>query len=74
MTLILENPELEARLQAETTRRGVRLEDLALEALETTFARRKYRNLDFLIGTWTAEEAEEFERNTAVFNTIDEAH
>ncbi len=74
MTLILENPELEARLQAEATRRGMRPEEIALETLREKFGRRMYHDADFLIGTWTEEEFQEFERNTAVFNTIDEAH
>jgi plasmid stability protein len=31
-----------------------------------------YNDLDHLAGTWTREEAAEFERNTAVFEKVDE--
>jgi len=31
-----------------------------------------YRDLDHLAGTWGREEAAEFERNTAVFEKVDE--
>ena len=31
-----------------------------------------YQDLDHLAGTWSAEEASEFERNTAVFEKVDE--
>jgi len=32
-----------------------------------------YTDLDHLAGTWSAEDAAEFERNTAAFETVDEA-
>jgi hypothetical protein len=31
-----------------------------------------YRDLDHLAGTWSQEEVAEFERNTAVFEKVDE--
>lgn len=32
-----------------------------------------HTDLDYLAGTWSAEDAAEFERNTAAFETVDEA-
>ncbi len=72
MTLILENPELEARLQAEAIQRGVRPEEIALETLREKFGRRLHHDADFLIGTMSEEEFQEFERNIATFNAFDE--
>jgi hypothetical protein len=34
---------------------------------------RRYHDLDHLAGTWTAADAEDFHKNTAVFGQIDEA-
>jgi len=34
---------------------------------------RRYRDLDHLAGTWTAADAEAFDKNTACFERIDDA-
>ena len=41
--------------------------------LEKKKRRSAHTDLDHLAGTWTAEDAAEFTRNTAAFETIDEA-
>jgi hypothetical protein len=57
MTLVLENPELEARLLEEAKKRGLRPEDIALEMLREKFAPRVlYHDADFLIGTMSDED------------------
>lgn len=41
--------------------------------LEKKKRRVVHTDLDHLAGTWSAEDAAEFERNTAAFETVDEA-
>ncbi len=72
MTLILEHPELEARLLAEATRRGMRPEEIALETLTAKFARRTYHDADFLINTLSEEDYTVFKANIATLEQVDE--
>jgi hypothetical protein len=44
---------------------------ILLNALGLSSKGRKKRDLDDLSGCWSASEAEEFEKNTAVFKQID---
>jgi hypothetical protein len=75
MTLVLNNPELEAKLREEANRQGKQPEEIAVEALQQDFLPNKStkRDLSFLIGTWSEEEYAEFQRNTEMFGKIDEA-
>jgi len=45
--------------------------ELMKKALGISDSPRKKRNVSALAGTWTAKEAEEFEKNIAIFETID---
>ena len=73
MTLILENPELEARLLEEAKKRGLRPEDIALEMLREKFAPRILNHdADFLIGTLSDEDHAVFLDNIAAFERVDE--
>jgi hypothetical protein len=73
MTLVLENPELEARLLEEAKKRGLRPEDIALEMLREKFAPRVlYHDADFLIGTMSDEDHAVFLENIAAFERVDE--
>ena len=65
-------------LQQESRRRGVNLEEMVLtliregmQAERTTLP--EYHDLDALAGTWSDADANEFLRNTADFEKIDEA-
>jgi plasmid stability protein len=40
--------------------------------IEKRKRQRTYNDLDHLAGTWSQKEADEFERNTAVFEKVDE--
>ena len=44
---------------------------ILLKAMGLSSGGRKKRNLDDLSGSWNSSEAEEFEKNTAVFERID---
>jgi hypothetical protein len=71
MTLVLENPELEARLLQEAKRRGVRPEDIALEMLREKFTPRVlHHDADFLIGTMSDEDHTVFLENIAAFDGL----
>jgi hypothetical protein len=72
MTLVLENPELEARLLEEAKKRGLKPEEVALETLREKFVQKLHHDADFLIGVWNEEQFQEFQRNTESFSKIDE--
>jgi hypothetical protein len=67
-----------ARLRDEARRRGVDLSQVARDALQRGLPVPaagpqvgEYHDLDFLAGTWTAEDAEEFRAAASDFDTID---
>lgn len=67
-----------AWLQQESRRRGVKVEEMALALIRKGIraeraALPEYHDLDALAGTWSDEEANEFLKNTADFEKIDEA-
>ena len=71
ITLVLENPELEARLLEEAKKRGVRPEDIALEMLCEKFALRVvHHDADFLIGTLSDEDHAVFLENVIAFERV----
>ena len=47
MTLVLENPELEARLLEEAKKRGLKPEEVALEMLREKLSPRVFHDADF---------------------------
>jgi hypothetical protein len=61
-------PEVERRLALKVQREGLSLNRAVIAALEEAFGvgtrkrRPAYDDLDFLIGAWSAEEAEAFDR------------
>jgi len=68
-------PDLERAIAAEQQRRGGTQNDTVLSALRRAFGldEQPYDNgLRALAGQWSQEEFDEFERNTAVFDEIDE--
>ena len=72
------DPTLWQRLTIEARHRGLAISDLVAQALRQFLglAQRKpaiepETSLDQLAGTWTEEEAQEFEQNTQQFNQID---
>jgi undecaprenyl pyrophosphate synthase len=72
MTLVLENPELEARLLQEAKKRGLRPEEVALEMLREKLSPRVFHDADFLIGTLSDEDHAVFLENIAAFERVDE--
>jgi hypothetical protein len=72
MTLVLENPELEARLLQEAKKRGLRPEEVALEMLRERLSPRVFHDADFLIGTLSDEDHTVFLENIAAFERVDE--
>jgi undecaprenyl pyrophosphate synthase len=72
MTLVLENPELEARLLEEAKKRGLRPEEVALEMLRERLSPRVFHDADFLIGTLSDEDHTVFLKNIAAFERVDE--
>lgn len=68
-----------ARLKHQAEQEGSSLNSLVLRLLQRadapvqTGALKKFDDLDALAGTWSAEEAQEFERNTAAFAEVDPA-
>ncbi len=72
MTLVLENPELEARLLQEAKKRGLRPEEVALEMLREKLTPRVHHDADFLIGTLSDEDHAVFLANIAAFERVDE--
>ncbi len=72
------DPALWLRLNIEARHRGLAVSELLLEALHQFLGMPSVRqqaekptDFDRLAGTWTKEEAAEFERNTAAFGNID---
>jgi plasmid stability protein len=67
--------DLETRLRAMAQESHTSLNKtiiaILLKALGLSSGGRKKRNLDDLSGSWDSSEAEEFEKNTAVFERID---
>jgi hypothetical protein len=67
--------ELETRLRAMAQDSHTSLNKtiiaILLKAMGLSSGGRKKRNLDDLSGSWNSSEAEEFEKNTAVFERID---
>ena len=68
-----------ARLKRQAEQEGGSLNSLVLRLLQNVGAPaqlnalKKFDDLDALAGTWSEEEAQAFERNTAAFAEIDEA-
>jgi hypothetical protein len=68
-------PDLERAIAAERRRHGGTQNDIVLSALRRAFGldEQPYDNgLGTLAGKWSRDEFEEFERNTAVFDEIDQ--
>ena len=67
------------RLKKQAAQEGSSLNSLALRLLQGTGAAtqpgglKKFDDLDALAGTWSDEEARDFERNTAAFAEVDAA-
>lgn len=66
-----------ARLKGQAEQEGSSLNSLVLRLLQGTAVQpstlKKFDDLDALAGTWSDEEAQEFERNTAAFAEVDPA-
>lgn len=68
-----------ARLKYQAEEEGSSLNSLVLRLLQDTGTQdkpntlKKFDDLDALAGTWSDEEAQEFERNTAAFAEVDAA-
>lgn len=68
-----------ARLKSQAVQEGSSLNSLVLRLLQGTgtpaqsSALKKFDDLDALAGTWSDEEAQAFERNTAAFAEVDTA-
>ncbi|MBI5752052.1 MAG: antitoxin [Hydrogenophilales bacterium] len=66
-----------ARLKNQAEQEGSSLNSLVLRLLQGTGtsiqpgALKKFDDLDALAGTWSDEEAQAFERNTAAFSEVD---
>ena len=78
MTLVLDNLDsaAEQALLEAARLRGINPKDLVAELLREKFgtpAPILHHDADFLIGTWSEEEFQEFEQATASFNRIDTA-
>lgn len=71
--------EVFSRLKSQAEREGSSLNSLVLRLLQGTdtsiqsSALKKFDDLDALAGTWSEEEAQAFERNTAAFADVDAA-
>ena len=67
--------DLETRLRAMAQESHTSLNKtiiaILLKAIGLSSGERKKRNLDDLSGSWDSSEAEEFEKNTTVFERID---
>jgi hypothetical protein len=64
--------EVNEKLIAEAKRRGVSPETLAEDLLNQSLSGQRFHDLDFLAGTWTEADAQDFQNNTVAFETIDE--
>ena len=68
-----------ARLKRQAEQEGSSLNSLVLRLLQGTGADnqsgtlQKFDDLDALVGTWSKQEAQAFERNTAAFSEVDAA-
>lgn len=64
-----------ARLKHQAKMEGSSLNTLALRLLQGAAppCLKKFDDLDALAGTWSHEEADDFERNTAAFAEVDPA-
>lgn len=64
-----------SRLKSQAEQEGSSLNSLVLRLLQGTDrqpgALRKFDDLDALAGTWSKQEAQAFERNTAAFSEVD---
>ena len=64
-----------ARLKSQAEQEGSSLNSLVLRLLQGTgrqhSALQKFDDLDALAGTWSKQEAQAFERNTAAFSEVD---
>lgn len=64
-----------SRLKSQAEQEGSSLNSLVLRLLQGTdrqhSALRKFDDLDALAGTWSKQEAQAFERNTAAFSEVD---
>lgn len=72
------DPSLWLRLNIEARHRGLDVSDLLVEALQQFLGLSSVKqsvstpsNLERLAGTWSQEEAEEFDRNTEAFGRVD---
>jgi len=67
--------EVMSMLKQEAKRLHISVNVLILKMIEQGLGfsrpKRKYHDLDHLAGTWSEEEAEEFENNTKYFEKID---
>lgn len=76
ITLHKLDPELEKRLRSEAKNLNLSLSRTAQKILKESLCpeghARKKNDFSDLAGTWTAEEAAEFEKNTKEFSIIDE--
>ena len=78
MTLVLDNLDIAAEqaLLEAARLRGINPKDLVAELLREKFgtpAPILHHDADFLIGTWSEEEFQEFEQATKSFSQIDTA-
>jgi hypothetical protein len=64
--------EVNEKLIAEAKRRGMSPEALAEALIQQSLSGQKFHDLDYLAGTWSEEDARNFQNNTATFETIDE--
>jgi len=66
-----------ARLKGQAAQEGSSLNSLVLRLIQGTSVQpstlKKFDDLNALAGTWSDEEAQEFERNTAAFAEVDAA-
>jgi len=74
------NDQTLSRLKHQAEEEGSSLNSLVLRLLQDRYtdnlaggSLRKFDDLDALAGTWSDEEAEDFERNTAAFAEVDTA-
>ena len=71
------DPDLRAALDAEAARVGISLNAVILQTLRSSLgiagSDRLFHDLDHLAGTWSREDAEEFEAATAFFEEIDQS-
>jgi len=69
------NDATAAKLRLEADRRGITIEELALELVQrgmATLQAPPYHDLDALAGTWSKEEAEAFLKAISEFEQVDE--